>query len=82
MVLTLCADVETSVSMPSVLATACCSGVVIKPLIRSALAPGYTVVMVIVVFDSFGNWRIGSLDAACSPTSRISKLITVASTGR
>ena len=35
-----CCDVDTSVSMPSVLATACSSGVVMKPLIRSALAPG------------------------------------------
>ena len=37
---TFCRDVETSVSMPSVLATACSIGVVMKPLIRSALAPG------------------------------------------
>ena len=39
-VLTLCSDVELSVSMPSALATACWMGTVMKPLITSALAPG------------------------------------------
>ena len=38
--LVFCCEDEVSVSMPSVLATACWIGVVMKPLIRSALAPG------------------------------------------
>ena len=37
---TFCCEVETSVSMPSVLATACSIGVVMKPLMTSAVAPG------------------------------------------
>ena len=40
MVETFCCEVETSVSMPSALATACSIGVVMKPLITSAAAPG------------------------------------------
>ena len=40
MVETFCAEVDFIVSMPSVEATACCIGVVMKPLIWSALAPG------------------------------------------
>ena len=38
--LTFCCEEEVSVSMPSALATACWIGVVMKPLMRSALAPG------------------------------------------
>src|SRR5271157_4177884 len=38
--------------------------------------------MVIVVFDVAGNWRICSLYPAMPPTSRISRLTTLASTGR
>src|SRR6516162_2992753 len=38
--------------------------------------------MVIVVFDSFGNCRIGSPIIARSPISRINRLTTSASTGR
>ena len=40
MVLTFWFDLEVSVSMPSALATACRIGVVMKPLMTSALAPG------------------------------------------
>ena len=40
MVETFCCEVDTSVSMPSVLATACSIGVVTKPLMTSASAPG------------------------------------------
>jgi hypothetical protein len=35
-----CCEVETSVSIPSALATACWIGVVMKPLMTSADAPG------------------------------------------
>jgi len=38
--------------------------------------------MVIVVFDSLGNCRIGSPIIARSPISRINRLTTSASTGR
>ena len=51
-------------STPSAEATACSIGVVMKPCIRSADAPGYYVVTVMTVFDSFGYCRIGRLVAA------------------
>src|SRR5262245_42047622 len=35
-----------------------------------------------VVLDSSGYWRIGSLKPPCAPMSRISRLTTLASTGR
>ena len=35
-----------------------------------------------VVFDSSGYCRIGSLNPACAPMSRINRLTTLASTGR
>ena len=38
--------------------------------------------MVIVVFEVCGNWRTCSFSPAMSPTSRMSRLTTVASTGR
>src|SRR3954447_5364186 len=53
-----------------------------KPWISAADAPGYEVVMLITVFDSFGYWRIGRLVAARKPISRISRLTTTDSTGR
>ena len=40
MVETFCEERDSMMSTPSVEATACCSGVVMKPLIWSALAPG------------------------------------------
>ena len=40
MIETFCEDRDSMMSTPSVDATACCSGVVMKPLIWSALAPG------------------------------------------
>ena len=60
--------------MPSALATSRSSGVVMKPWIRSADAPGYTVVTLMTVFDSLGYCRIGSTIAARRPISRISRL--------
>ena len=53
-----------------------------KPWIRSADAPGYTVVTLTTVFDSFGYCRIGRTVAARKPISRISRLTTTDSTGR
>src|SRR5208337_5190826 len=38
--------------------------------------------MVIVVFEVSGNWRICSFRPAIAPTSRMSRLTTLASTGR
>src|SRR5271166_4635199 len=38
--------------------------------------------MVMVVFEVSGNWRICSLNAAMPPMSRMSRLTTLASTGR
>src|SRR4051812_38400573 len=53
-----------------------------KPWIRSADAPGYTVVTLTTVFDSFGYCRIGSTVAARRPIRRISRLTTTDKTGR
>src|SRR5215475_6591535 len=53
-----------------------------KTWIRSADAPGYTVVTLTTVFDSFGYCRIGSTAAARRPIKRISKLTTTDNTGR
>src|SRR4051812_2726827 len=53
-----------------------------KPWIRLADAPGYTVVTLTTVFDSFGYCRIGRLVAARNPISRISRLTTTDRTGR
>src|SRR5215217_9036961 len=53
-----------------------------KPWIRLADAPGYTVVTLTTVFDSFGYCRIGNTVAARRPISRISRLTTTDRTGR
>ena len=53
-----------------------------NPWIRSADAPGYTVVTLTTVFDSFGYCRIGRLVAALKPINRISRLTTTDNTGR
>src|SRR3954470_5997984 len=53
-----------------------------NPWIRSGEAPGYTVVTLTTVFDSFGYCRIGRLVAALKPISRIKRLTTTLSTGR
>src|ERR1700712_28436 len=57
-------------------------GVVIKPWIRSADAPGYTVVTLTTVFDSFGYCRIGRLGGGLKPIIRISRRATTRSPGR
>jgi hypothetical protein len=48
----------------------------------SALAPGYAVVTVIRAFSICGYWRMTSLLNAWKPSRTISRLTTVASTGR
>src|SRR5436853_3375605 len=53
-----------------------------KPWIKFADAPGYTVVTLTTVFDSFGYCRIGNTLAARRPSSRISRLTTTDRTGR
>src|SRR3954468_2499801 len=53
-----------------------------NPWIRSGDAPGYTVVTLTTVLDSFGYCRIGRLVAALKPISRINRLTTTLSTGR
>src|SRR6476620_9250609 len=53
-----------------------------KPWIRLADAPGYTVVTLTTVFDSFGYCRIGNTLAARKPIRRISRLTTTDRTGR
>src|SRR5438552_11858660 len=53
-----------------------------KPEIRAANAPGYTVDTLTTVFYSFGYCRIGIVIAARNPISRISRLTTTDSTGR
>src|SRR6478735_3737581 len=53
-----------------------------KPWIKFADAPGYTVVTLTTVFDSFGYCRIGNTVAARRPISRISRLTTTDKTGR
>src|SRR5436305_13212007 len=53
-----------------------------NPWIRSGEAPGYTVVILTTVLESFGYCRIGRLVAALNPIRRISRLTTTLSTGR
>ena len=58
------------------------SGVVMKPRTRSALAPMYAVRTVTVALSSFGYWRTLSVRTACSPAMMMTRLTTMASTGR
>jgi hypothetical protein len=68
--------------MPPASAMACCSGWVMKPCTSSLSAPGKVVVTVTTVFSVDGYWRTSSRSSERTPASRISRLITVASTGR
>src|SRR5262249_9357208 len=68
--------------MPSAAAMARSSGVVMNPRTRSALAPTYTVVTVTVALSSLGYWRTFSERTACRPATRMTRLTTIASTGR
>src|SRR6185295_15870686 len=68
--------------MPSALAITRSSGVVMKPRTRSALAPTYAVVTVTTAMSLRGYWRTDSERIDCSPAIRITRLTTIASTGR
>src|SRR5690625_4192360 len=67
--------------MPSALATSRSSGVVMKPWIRLAAAPKYVGLTVITAFCSSGYWRTWSSVYERSPSSRMKRLTTIASTG-
>src|SRR3954467_6752724 len=68
--------------MPSALETACSIGWVMKPCIRLGSAPGKLVVTWMTVFCSSGYCRTVRSKNARAPISRISRLTTIASTGR
>src|SRR5579872_1279895 len=57
-------------------------GVVTKPRTRSASAPTYTVRTVMVALSIFGYWRTLTPRMAWSPAMRITRLTTIARTGR
>src|SRR5712675_1699059 len=68
--------------MPSAPAIARSSGAVMKPRIKSALAPTYTVDTVTDAFSLRGYCLTFSVRIACTPAMRIRRLTTSASTGR
>src|SRR5580700_7875099 len=68
--------------MPSAAAMARSSGVVMKPRTRSALAPTYAVRTVTVALSSLGYCRTLSDFIAWKPAMRITRLTTIARTGR
>src|SRR6266498_1067060 len=68
--------------MPSAEAITRSSGVVTKPRTSSALAPTYVVVTVISAFSLRGYWRALSVRIAWTPAMTITRLTTIAMTGR
>src|ERR1700733_4885358 len=68
--------------MPSAAAIARSSGVVMKPRTRSALAPTYTVRTGAEALSSFGYCRTLSDRIDCSPAMMMTRLTTIANTGR
>src|SRR5947207_8137 len=68
--------------MPSEPAMERSSGAVTKPRTRSAFAPTYAVVTTMFAMSLRGNWRTESERTACSPAMRITRLTTMARTGR
>src|SRR5438874_11986050 len=58
------------------------SGVVMNPRTNSASAPTQTVVTVIDAISLRGYWRTVIVFIACKPAMRMTKLTTIASTGR
>src|SRR6266850_3028477 len=68
--------------MPSAAAIARSSGVVINPRTSSASAPTYTVVTVMAAISLRGYCRTLIVFIACKPAMRMTKLTTIASTGR
>ena len=68
--------------MPFACAMAFSSGVVTKPATVAGSAPKYCVVTVTTAFCVRGYCRTGSAVRDLRPSTRISRLTTVASTGR
>src|SRR5215510_1294579 len=68
--------------MPSALAITRSSGVVMNPRTRSALAPTYAVVTLTTAMSLRGYWRTLNARIDCSPAMRITRLTTIARTGR
>src|SRR6516164_3819852 len=68
--------------MPSAAAIARSSGVVMNPRMRPALAPTYAVVTVMAAFSLRGYCRTLSERMACTPAMTMSRLTTMARTGR
>src|SRR5689334_7832527 len=68
--------------MPSAAAITRSSGVVMNPRTRSALAPTYAVRTVMVALSSFGYCRTLSVRIACRPAMMMTRLTTIARTGR
>src|SRR5579859_887415 len=68
--------------MPSAAAMVRSRGVLTKPRTRSALAPTYTVVTVTEALSLRGYCRTVNVLTACRPAIRMTRLITMASTGR
>src|SRR5678815_2980944 len=68
--------------MPSALAITRSSGVVMKPRTRSALAPMYAVVTVTTAMSLRGYWRTESERMDWMPAIRMTRLTTIARTGR
>src|SRR5918992_5013337 len=68
--------------MPSALAITRSSGVVMKPRTRSALAPTYTVDTRTIAISLRGYCLTLKERTDCSPAIRITRLTTIASTGR
>src|ERR671915_25353 len=68
--------------MPSALAITRSSGVVMNPRTRSALVPMYAVVTLMTAMSLFGYCLTLSARTDCSPARRITRLTTIARTGR
>src|SRR5262249_43939211 len=68
--------------MPAALAITRSSGVVMKPRTRSALAPTNAVVTLTTAMSLRGYCRTLSARIACTPAIRITRLTTIARTGR
>src|SRR5437763_6874349 len=68
--------------MPSAPAMARSSGAVMKPRTRSAFAPTYAVVTTTLAMSLRGNCRTESERTAWSPAMRMTRLTTMARTGR
>src|SRR6478752_6982025 len=68
--------------MPCACAIAPSSGWVMNPAMVWASAPKYAVEMVTTAFCVLGYWLIGSVNTDRRPSTTISRLTTMASTGR